>query len=100
VTAATTFTVVMTMIVIVAVTAAAAVTVFVVMIVAVCTVNMAMSQFFFGRFTDRHNFNVELQILTSQHVVTVNHNVIVFHFGNFNRHRTLIGFSQETHPNL
>ena len=81
---ATTFTVVVTMVVIVAVTTAAAVVaVIVVMVVTVRTVNVAMSQLFFGRFTDRNNFYVELQVLTRQHVVAVNHNVVVFHFSDF-----------------
>lgn len=86
---ATTFTVVVTMVVIVAMTTAAAVVaVIVVMVVTVRTVNVAMSQLFFGRFTDRNNFYVELQVLASQHVVTVNHDVVIFHFGDFNRNRT------------
>jgi lysylphosphatidylglycerol synthetase-like protein (DUF2156 family) len=98
---ATTFTVVMTMVVIVAVTTAATVVaVIVVMVVTVRTVNVTMSQLFFGRFADRDNFNVELQVLASQHVVTVNHDVVVFHFGDFNRYWTLVGFRQEAHANL
>ena len=98
---ATTFTVLVSMVVIVAVTTAAAiVAVIVVMIVTVRTVNVAMSQFFFGCFTDSHNFYVELQVLASQHVVAVNHNVVVFNFCDFNRHRTLVSFSQEAHANL
>ena len=99
--AATTFTVVVTMVVIVAVTTAAAVmTVIVVMVVTVRTVNVAMSQFFFGCFTDRNNFNVELQVLASQHMVAVNHNVVVFNFSDLNRYWTLVSFSQEAHANL
>lgn len=88
---ATTFTVavVMVMTMIVAVTTAAAVVaVIVVMVVTVRTMNVAMSQLFFGRFTDSNNFYVELQVLTSQHVVAVNHNVVVFNFCDFNRNRT------------
>lgn len=92
---ATTFTVVVTMVVIVAVTTAAAVVaVIVVMVVTVRTVNVAMSQLFFGRFTDRNNFYVEFQVLASQHVVAVNHNVVVFHFSDFNRNRTTVSFSR------
>ena len=63
------------MTVIVAMTAAATV---VIVVMIVRAVNVAMSQFFFGRFANRHNFNVEFQVLTGQHVVTINHDVIVF----------------------
>ncbi|MCH4328374.1 hypothetical protein MKS33_11975, partial [Staphylococcus haemolyticus] len=88
---ATTFTVAVVMTMIVAVTTAAAVVaVIVVMVVTVRTMNVAMSQLFFGRFTDSNNFYVELQVLTSQHVVAVNHNVVVFNFCDFNRNRTLV----------
>jgi hypothetical protein len=102
---ATTFTVVMTMVVTVVVivavtTAATVVAVIVVMVVTMRTVNVAVSQFFFGRFTDRNNFYVEFQVLASQHVVAVNHNVVVFNFSDFYRNRALVGFSQETHANL
>ena len=83
------------MTVIVAMTTAATV-----VVVIVRAVNMTMSQFFFGRFANRHNFNVEFQVLTSQHVVTINHYVIVFNRSDFNRYRTLVGFSQETHTYL
>ena len=96
---ATTFAMVMTMVVTVT-TAAAVVAVIVVMVVTVRTVNVAMSQLFFGRFTDRNNFYVELQVLASQHVVAVNHNVVVFNFSDFNRHWTLVSFSREAHANL
>ena len=76
---ATTFTVAVVMTMVVAVTTTAAVVaVIVVMVVTVRTVNVAMSQLFFSRFTDRNNFYVELQVLTRQHVVAVNHNVVVF----------------------
>ena len=76
---ATTFTVAVVMTMVVAVTTAAAVVaVIVVMVVTVRTVNVAMSQLFFGRFTDRNNFYVELQVLASQHVVAVNHDVVIF----------------------
>jgi len=99
VTATTTFAVLMTVVMIVAVTTAATVVV-VIVVVTVRTVNVAMSQFFSGRFTNRDNFYVEFQILTSQHVVTVNHDVLVFYFGNFYRYWTLVGFRQEAHANL
>lgn len=79
---ATTFTVAVVM-----TTAAAVVAVIVVMVVTVRTVNVAMSQLFFGRFADRNNFYVELQVLASQHVVAVNHDVVIFHFGDFNWNR-------------
>ena len=96
---ATTFTVVVTMVVIVAVavTAAAAFTVFVVMVV--LAVYVAVRQFF-GRFADRDNFHVEVQVLAGQHVVAVNHHVVAVNFGDFNRYRALIGVSQETHADL
>jgi hypothetical protein len=97
VTTATAFTMVVTMIV--AVTTAAAIMIMV-MIVVMRTVNVAMSQLFFRRFADRNNFNVKFQILASQHVVAINHNVVVFNFGNFYRYRALVGFRQETHANL
>ena len=44
----------------------------VIVVMIVRAVNVAMSQFFFGRFANRHNFNVEFQVLTGQHVVTIN----------------------------
>jgi len=99
VTATTTFTV---FVIAVVMTVAAAATAFMVMIVVmiVRTVNVAVSQFFFGCFTQRDNFNVEFQVLASQHVVAVDNNVVVFNFGDFNRHWTLVSFSQETHANL
>lgn len=89
-TAAAAFAAVLvTMVVTVAVTTAATVmTVVMIVVVTVRTVNVAVSQFFFGRFADSNNFYVEFQILASQHVVTVNHNVVVFHFGNFYRYWT------------
>ncbi|KGB07925.1 hypothetical protein DR74_1620 [Enterobacter cloacae] len=96
---ATTFTVVVTMVVAVA-TAAAVMAVIVVMVVTVRTVNVAMSQLFFGCFTDSDNFYVELQVLASQHMVAINHNVVVFNFSNFNRNRALVSFRQEAHANL
>jgi hypothetical protein len=98
VTAATTFAMFVVMVVAVA-TAATVVIVVVVMIVTMRTVNVTMLQLFRRCFANRDNFNVELQILASQHVVTVNH-VFVFHFGDFYRYRTLIGFRQEAHANL
>lgn len=94
---ATTFTVAVVMTMIVAVTTAAAV-VAVIVVMTVRTMNVAMSQLFFGRFTDSNNFYVELQVLTSQHVVAVNHNVVVFNFCDFNRNRTLVSFSQKRMP--
>lgn len=97
VTAATAFAVFVAMVM--AVTAAATVMIVVVaMIVAVSTVYMTMLQLFRRCFANCDNFNVELQILTSQHVVTVNNNVFVTHFGNFYRYRTLIGFRQKRMP--
>jgi len=98
---ATTFTVVVTMVVIVAVTAAATVvTVIVVVVVTVRTVNVAVSQLFFSGFADGYNFNVELEVLASQHVVAINHNVVIFNFSDFYWNWTLVSFSQETHANL
>ena len=81
-------------------TAATIMIVVVAMIVPVSTVYMTMLQLFRRCFANRDNFNVELQILTSEHVVTVNNNVFVTHFGDFYRYRTLIGFRQEAHANL
>ncbi len=52
------------MTVIVAMTAAATVVVVIVVMI-VRAVNVTMSQFFFGRFTNRHNLNVEFQVLTA-----------------------------------
>lgn len=99
VTAATAFAVFVAMVM--AVTAAATVVIVVVaMIVAVSTVYMTMLQLFRRCFANRDDFNVELQILTSQHVVTVNNNVFVTHFGDFYRYRTLIGFRREAHAHL
>ena len=66
----------------------------------VLAVNVAVRQLFRSRFADRDNFHIEVQVLTRQHVVAVNHDVLVFHFGDFNRNRTLIGFRQEAHANL
>ncbi len=74
--------------------------VIVVMMMAVSAVNVAMSQLFFRRFANCDNFDVEAQILTRQHVVTINHNVLIFHFGDFYRYRALVGFCQEAHANL
>lgn len=79
-------------------TAATIMIVVVAMIVPVSTVYMTMLQLFRRCFANRDNFNVELQILTSQHVVTVNNNVFVTHFGDFYRYRTLIGFRQKRMP--
>jgi hypothetical protein len=80
---------VMTVIVIMAVTVAAAATVamfvIVTMVVAVFAMNVAMSQFFFGRFTDSNHFYVEVQILTRQHVVAVNNDVVAVNFSDFDR---------------
>ncbi|ABU79571.1 hypothetical protein ESA_04392 [Cronobacter sakazakii ATCC BAA-894] len=91
----------MLVVVAMAVTAAATVmVVIVVMMMAVRAVNVAVSQFFFGRFADSNNFHVEVQVLARQHVVAVNHNMVVAHFGNFYRYRALIGFRQEAHANL
>ena len=50
-------------------------------------VYVAVRQFFFGRFADRDNFHVEVQVLAGQHVVAVNHHVVAVNFGDFNRYR-------------
>ncbi len=71
----------------------------VIVVVIVRAMNMTVSQFFFSRFTNRNNFYVKFQILARQHVVTINHNVIVFHFGNLYRYRAR-SVSAETHPYL
>lgn len=80
-TAAAAFATVFMTVIVAMTTAATVVVVIVVMIVR--TVNVAMSQFFFSRFANRHNFNVEFQVLTGQHVVTINHDVIVFNRSDF-----------------
>ena len=87
-TAAAAFAAVLVTMVVAVSTAATVMTVVMIVVVTVRTVNVAVSQFFFGRFADSNNFYVEFQILASQHVVTVNHNVVVFHFGNFYRYWT------------
>src|SRR5471032_1803555 len=96
------FAMVVLVIMAVTVAAAATVTMFVIvtMVVTVLTVNVTMSQFFFGCFTDSHHFYVEVQILTCQHVVTVNHNVVTVNFSDLNRNRPLVGVSQETHTHF
>ena len=91
------------MFMIMAVTVATAATIMIVvvpMIVAVSSVYMTVLQLFRRCFTQGDNFHVELQVLTSQHVVTVDNNVFVTNFGDFYRYRTLVGFSQEAHANL
>jgi hypothetical protein len=90
----------MVMIVVMAMTAAAAFTVFMVVVMIVLAMYVAMSQFFSGSFADRDNFHVEVQVLTRQHVVTVNHYVVAVHFGDFDRHWALIGISQEAHTHF
>jgi len=91
------------MFVVMAVTVATAATVMIVVVtvvVAVSAMYMTVFQLFRRCFAKRDNFNVELQILASQHVVTVNNNVFVTHFGDFYRYRALIGFREEAHANL
>ena len=88
-TATAFFTMVVT--VFVAMTTTAAFAVFVVMIV--LAVYVTMLQLFSCCFTDGDNFNVEVQVLASQHVVTINNNVVVVNFGNFDWNWTLVGFS-------
>lgn len=87
-TAAAAFATVLVTMVVTVTTAATVMTVVMIVVVTVRTVNVAVSQLFFGRFADSDNFYVEFQILASQHVVTVNHNMVVFHFGNFYRYWT------------
>ncbi|CDQ16625.1 conserved exported hypothetical protein [Klebsiella quasipneumoniae subsp. quasipneumoniae] len=101
VAAATAFTMVVAMIVVVTVTAAAAiVTMIVVVIMTMRAVHVTVLQLFSGRFADGDNFHIELQVLACQHVVAINHNVVVFNFSNLYWYRTLIGFRQEAHANL
>jgi flagellar basal body-associated protein FliL len=103
VTATAAFAMFVTVVVVMAVTVTAAASVMIVVMVVIVTiraVHVTVFQLFSRRFTNRYNFNVELQVLASQHVVTVNNYVLVVNFGNFNRYRTLIGFRQETHANL
>jgi hypothetical protein len=54
------------------------VTMVVIMIVAVRAMYVTVSDFLFRSFTDRDHFHVKVQVLTCQHVVTINHNVLVF----------------------
>ena len=100
VAAATTFTVVVVVIVVMAVTATAAVMAVIVVMMIVCAVYVAVLQLFSRCFTNSDHFYAELQVLTCQHVVTVNDDVIVFNASDFNRNRALIGFCQETHTDL
>ncbi|CDN02597.1 conserved exported hypothetical protein [Klebsiella quasipneumoniae subsp. quasipneumoniae] len=101
VAAAAAFTMVVAMIVVVTVTAAAAiVTMIVVVIMTMRAVHVTVLQLFSGRFADGDNFHIELQVLACQHVVAINHNVVVFNFSNLYWYRTLIGFRQEAHANL
>ncbi|SAM58563.1 conserved hypothetical protein [Klebsiella quasipneumoniae subsp. similipneumoniae] len=101
VAAAAAFTMVVAMIVVVTVTAAAAiVTMIVVVIVTMRAVHVTVLQLFSGRFADGDNFHIEFQVLACQHVVAINHNVVVFNFSDFYWYRTLIGFRQEAHANL
>lgn len=58
--------------------------------------HVTMLQLFSRCFTNSDNFHIELQILVSQHVVAINHNVVVFNFSDFYRYWTLIGFRQES----
>jgi len=101
ITATTAFAVLMSMVMIVAmaVTTAAAIVV-VIVVVTVRTVNVTVSQLFFSGLADGNHFYVALEVLASQHVVAINHNVVIFNFGDFNWNRTLVSFSQETHANL
>lgn len=84
VAAAAAFTMVVAMIVVVTVTAAAAiVTMIVVVIVTMRAVHVTVLQLFSGRFADGDNFHIEFQVLACQHVVAINHNVVVFNFSDF-----------------
>lgn len=83
---------------VITVTATATITLLVVMIV--LAMNMAVCQFFRSRFADGHHFHVEVQVLTSQHVIAINHHMVAINFSDLNWHLTLIGISQETHTNL
>ncbi len=99
VAAATAFTMVVAMIVVVTVTAAAAiVTMIVVVIMTMRAVHVTVLQLFSGRFADGDNFHIELQVLACQHVVAINHNVVVFNFSNLYWYRTLIGFRRKRMP--
>lgn len=101
VAAAAAFTMVVTMIVAVAVAAAATVmTMVMIVIVAMRAVHVTVLQLFRSRFADGDDFHIKLQVLASQHVVAINHNVVVFNFSDFYWYRTLIGFRREAHANL
>lgn len=84
VAAAAAFTMVVTMIV--AVAAAATVmtmVMIVIVIVAMRAVHVTVLQLFRSRFADGDDFHIKLQVLASQHVVAINHNVVVFNFSDF-----------------
>ena len=70
-----------------------------IVIVAMRAVHVTVLQLFRSRFADGDDFHIKLQVLTSQHVVAINHNVVVFNFSDFYWYRTLIGF-RRTHANL
>lgn len=91
VAAAAAFTMVVTMIVAVA-AAATVMTMVMIVIVAMRAVHVTVLQLFRSRFADGDDFHIKLQVLASQHVVAINHNVVVFNFSNFYWYRTLIGF--------
>ncbi len=99
VAAAAAFTMVVTMIVAVA-AAATVMTMVMIVIVAMRAVHVTVLQLFRSRFADGDDFHIKLQVLASQHVVAINHNVVVFNFSNFYWYRTLIGFRREAHANL
>lgn len=97
VAAAAAFTMVVTMIVAVA-AAATVMTMVMIVIVAMRAVHVTVLQLFRSRFADGDDFHIKLQVLTSQHVVAINHNVVVFNFSDFYWYRTLIGFRQKRMP--
>ncbi|VCY00948.1 hypothetical protein BANRA_00009 [Klebsiella pneumoniae] len=53
-----------------------------IVIVAMRAVHVTVLQLF-RSFADGDDFHIKLQVLASQHVVAINHNVVVFNFSNF-----------------
>jgi hypothetical protein len=97
VTATTAFTMFVIMVVTVATTATI---VAVIVMMVVLAVNVAMSQFFSSCFTDCDNFYVEAQVLTCQHVIAIDNNVLIFNRSNFNWHWALVGICHKAHTHF
>ena len=87
----------MFVIMVVALTTTATTFVVMVVVMIVLAVNVTMSQFFSGSFTNSDNFYVEAQVLACQHVVAIDNNVLIFNRSDFNRYWTLVGISHKAH---